>query len=132
MMEEMATVARDYELNWSIVVCLTISPCFMLYDSTNMESATKRSCISFLKPEYVGVGGWVLNEEEKKKLIGFLDSSRRGRKSTKCSMSNWRRAIVLWNKEVGYIDDESEVEDLTEIDTPLPYTTPRPNYFALF
>lgn len=139
MLLEMATVAREFELNWSIAVNPDSSRndpvYFKLYDSVSYGSATKCARISFLAPKYVvhndSKEQWILNNKEKKLLVGFLNSKQRGRKKKDSDMSNWKYAIALWNKEMGYIDDEREVNELAETDTPLPFHLEPPDYTEL-
>lgn len=147
MFTEMATVARDYENNLSIVVNPNSSrngpTYFQVYDHVNYRQATKCARISFLSPKYVihagEKRGWKFsNNKEKKLLINFLNSKRRGKKDTEFTMTNWQYAIALWNVEMGFIDDAEEAWAYTmentnphDGDFPLPIDLPMPDYTGL-
>lgn len=147
MFTEMATVARDYENNLSIAVNPDSSrnrpTYFKVYDHVNYRHATKCARISFLYPEYVVHVGeksvWKFsNNKEKKHLIYFLKSKRRGKKDAESAMTNWQYAIALWNVEMGFIDDAEEAWAYTrentnphDTDSPLPIDLEMPNYTLL-
>lgn len=147
MFTEMATVARDYENNLSIAVnpdSLRNRPTyFKVYDHVNYKQATKCARISFLSPEYVIHTGekrvWKFgSNKEKKNLMNFLRSKRRGKKDTESEMTNWQYAIALWNLEMGFIDDAEEAWAYTrentnphDADSPLPIDLEMPNYLLL-
>ncbi|MGN0820690.1 MAG: hypothetical protein ACI4OX_02780 [Akkermansia sp.] len=147
MFTEMATVARDYENNLSIVVNPNPSrnrpTYFKVYDHANYRQATKCAGISFLSPEYVIRAGeereWKFsNKKEKRLLINFLNSKRRGKKDTELRMTNWQYTIALWNVEMGFIDDAEEAWAYTmentnphDADFPLPIDLPMPDYTLL-
>lgn len=142
------TVARDYDSEY----CLTVNPVadsptsafFELYSDTNARRAACCVRISFLSPDYVSLPAtdtdWVLHEAEKKCLVAFLSSHRRGRSRVESSMSNWQYALALWNVEMGFIDTPEEAWSITEAECaprsphaphPLPLSLPMPDYMLL-
>lgn len=143
-----ATVARDYDSEYCLAVNpvadSTTSAFFELYSDTNARRAASCVRISFLSPDYVSLpateSDWILHEEEKKRLVSFLSSHRRGRSRVESSMSNWQYALALWNVEMGFIDTPEEAWSITEAECaprsphaphPLPLSLPMPDYSQL-
>lgn len=147
LLTEFATVARDYQNNLQ----LGVNPdrtrnnprYFKLYNSLSHGAADECARIYFLKPFLLKHSNdkkpWVFfNRSDRKKLVEFLESHRHGKKDTEGKMSNWQRAIALWNLEMGHIDDIEEAWDLTmencdlsDHHGPLPIDLPMPNYMNL-
>ncbi len=144
---EMSTVSRDYVQNWSIGLNPDINrnrpTYFKLYNNTNYKKATKCARISFLEPKYIVHRGekglWKLaNNKEKKLLMNFLSSHKRGIKGIDQPTSNWQYAIALWNVEMHFIDSPDEAFAITmkdysptDLNSPLPIDLPMPNYLNL-
>ena len=144
---EMSVVSRDYEQNWSIGLNPDVNrnypTYFKLYNHINYRKATKCARISFLKPKYIICKGdkeiWKLSiNREKKGLMDFLNSHKRGNCKSIEEMSNWQYAIALWNVDMNYIDSVNDAWDITmndfqptKIDSPLPIDLPIPNYLNL-
>ncbi len=144
---ERVVVARDYEQNWSIELNPGMNEnrptYFILCDHVHYEEVTKCARISFLEPKYVTETGekapWrLINHEEKKRLMNFLNSHRRGKADTEQTLSNWQYAIALWNVEMGFIDSPEEAMAWTsdrcsphDVLSPLPIDLPMPDYLQL-
>lgn len=143
-----ATVARDYDSEYCLAVNpvadSTTSAFFELYSDTNARRAASCVRISFLSPDYVSLPAtepdWILHEAEKKCLVSFLSSHRRGRSREESSMSNWQYALAIWNVEMGFIDTPEEAWSITEAECaprsphaphPLPLSLPMPDYMLL-
>lgn len=148
MVCEMANVARNFEINWSIYVepdrRRNRPTYFKLYSDANYVDAEYCARISLLKPEYIihkdgDKKPFVLNSHEKKTLINFLNGHQYGRKKSNVSeLTVWQRLIAFWNKEMGYVDDiedaldhNSENTDINDIDSPLPIDLEMPDYTKL-
>lgn len=145
---EMANVARNFEINWSIYVepdkRRNKPTYFKLYSDANYTEAEFCARISLLSPEYIihregDKKPFVLNSHEKKLLVNFLNGHQYGRKKSNVSeLTVWQRLIAFWNKEMGYIDDiadalefTSENTDIDDINSPLPIDLKMPNYLEL-
>ena len=93
MVCEMANVARNFDINWSIYVepdrRRNRPTYFKLYSDANYTEAEFCARISLLSPEYIihkdgDKKPFELNSHEKKLLVNFLNSHQYGRKKIKC------------------------------------------------
>lgn len=148
MVCEMANVARNFDINWSIYVepdrRRNRPTYFKLYSDANYTEAEFCARISLLSPKYIihkdgDKKPFELNSHEKKLLVNFLNSHQYGRKKSNVSeLTVWQRLIAFWNKEMGHIDDiedsleyTSENTDINDINSPLPIDLKMPNYLEL-